>query len=143
LKKPLGRVETKTLSQLEDWLGFLMATITRRRLDGPRDPHSKADDTGLEAEGKTQPLVAGRSLTRRVYGAAGEKSSGSAADKKADLQVADNEPPAAICFACNCERQFKSAEPASNGYEIRSYECQSCKTILRLAENGPRKASKM
>jgi len=39
-----------------------------------------------------------------------------------------------MCLACNCERRFVSAEPVRRGYEITSYQCPRCMTILRLAQ---------
>lgn len=38
------------------------------------------------------------------------------------------------CTACDKPRKFVSSEPAAKRYEIRSYECPSCKSVLRMVE---------
>ncbi len=39
-----------------------------------------------------------------------------------------------ICAARNEPRRFLGSEPVADRYEIRSYECPTCKSVLRLVE---------
>lgn len=43
-----------------------------------------------------------------------------------------------LCTACDKPRRFISSEPAAKRYEIRSYECPSCKSVLRIVERTER-----
>jgi len=36
------------------------------------------------------------------------------------------------CMACNVERRLAAVEPIAEHYEIRSFECPNCKTVIRL-----------
>lgn len=38
------------------------------------------------------------------------------------------------CVACDKQRNLISSEPAAKRYEIRSYECPACKSVLLLVE---------
>jgi hypothetical protein len=38
------------------------------------------------------------------------------------------------CIGCNVERKLVYAEPAAKMYELRSYRCPRCKSILRIVE---------
>jgi predicted RNA-binding Zn-ribbon protein involved in translation (DUF1610 family) len=48
------------------------------------------------------------------------------------LSMADSASP--VCMACNRERLFVSAEPVRRGYEIASFKCPACGSVLRLAQ---------
>jgi len=51
------------------------------------------------------------------------------------MTVGDGTP---VCIACRRERQLISAEPVRRGYEIRSFKCPNCGSVLRLAQKGRR-----
>jgi hypothetical protein len=42
----------------------------------------------------------------------------------------------ARCTACDTLRRFVGSEPAAHRYEIRSYECPVCKSVLRMVERA-------
>jgi hypothetical protein len=39
------------------------------------------------------------------------------------------------CFACRVERVSIALEPIDRRYDVRSLECPSCKSIVRLVEH--------
>jgi predicted RNA-binding Zn-ribbon protein involved in translation (DUF1610 family) len=53
-------------------------------------------------------------------------------DQANGLSMADSASP--VCMACNRERLFVSAEPVRRGYEITSYKCPTCGSVLRLGQ---------
>jgi predicted RNA-binding Zn-ribbon protein involved in translation (DUF1610 family) len=38
------------------------------------------------------------------------------------------------CTSCDGARRPLAVEPIADGYEITSYECPNCKTVVRLVE---------
>jgi hypothetical protein len=54
--------------------------------------------------------------------------------RQTGLKVASGKGTKCVGSACNCERRFVSAEPVRRGYEITSYQCPRCMTILKLAQ---------
>lgn len=47
-------------------------------------------------------------------------------------------PATETCTACNVMRKAVDAEPLTNWYELVSYRCPSCKTVLRVVERRPK-----
>jgi hypothetical protein len=52
----------------------------------------------------------------------------------------DLAPP--TCIACHRERLLVSAEPVRNNYEIGSFKCPGCGSLLRLVQRRRRTRSK-
>jgi len=44
------------------------------------------------------------------------------------------EPPE--CTSCNVLRKLIRSEPVVKRYELRAYECPSCKSLLQLVQRG-------
>jgi predicted RNA-binding Zn-ribbon protein involved in translation (DUF1610 family) len=55
-------------------------------------------------------------------------------DQTAGLSMADSDSAPPTCMACDRERLFVSAEPVKRRYEIRSFKCPNCGSVLRLAQ---------
>ena len=36
------------------------------------------------------------------------------------------------CYSCSVRRSLRDVSPVVPGYEIRSFECPNCRTVLRL-----------
>jgi hypothetical protein len=45
------------------------------------------------------------------------------------------------CMNCGVERRLTAVEPIVEGYEITSYECANCKTVVRLVEGREKPTS--
>lgn len=39
---------------------------------------------------------------------------------------------APACYSCSVSRLLRDVSPVTPGYEIRSFECPKCRTVLRL-----------
>lgn len=39
---------------------------------------------------------------------------------------------APACYSCSVSRLLRDISPVTPGYEIRSFECPKCQTVLRL-----------
>jgi hypothetical protein len=56
--------------------------------------------------------------------------------------MAEGDLAPSICIACHRERVFVSAEPVRNNYEIGSFKCPGCGSLLRLVQRRRRVRSK-